>query len=83
LLALKLEAISMATLHIRDVDDDLAQSLRERAARNARSMEAEVRALLADAFTKPRRRTFVEVLAAMPNVGEDSDFERATTNGRQ
>lgn len=73
----------MATLHIRDLDDDLAQSLRERAARNARSMEAEVRALLAAAIAKPRRRSFAEVLASMPDVGEDSDFARARSSGRQ
>lgn len=73
----------MATLHIRDLDDDLVQSLRERAARNARSMEAEVRALLAAAIAKPRRRSFAEVLASMPDVGEDSDFARARSGGRQ
>lgn len=36
----------MATLTIRDVDDDLKGRLRVRAAGNGRSMEAEVRAIL-------------------------------------
>ena len=50
---------------------------------NSRSMEAEVRALLADTFARPRRRSFVEVLATMPNVGKDSDFERAADSNRE
>jgi hypothetical protein len=31
---------------------------------------------------KPRKRSFARVLAKMPNVGKDSDFERldSTTN---
>jgi antitoxin FitA len=79
---IQLEIRAMATLHIRDLDDDVAQGLRERAARNARSMEAEVRALLAAAIAKPRRRSFAEVLASMPDVGEDGDFARVQSGGR-
>ena len=52
------------------------QSLKERAARHGRSMEAEHRALLAEALLKPRRRALAEVLAAIPNVGNDADFAR-------
>jgi Plasmid stability protein len=40
----------MATLTIRDVDEDLKSRLRVRAAHHGRSMEAEVRALLRDAL---------------------------------
>lgn len=43
----------MATLTIRDFDDALKAQLRIRAAENGRSMEAEVRAILADALTEP------------------------------
>jgi antitoxin FitA len=43
----------MATLTIRDVDDELRARLRVRAARHGRSMEAEVRAILHDALAKP------------------------------
>lgn len=43
----------MATLTIRDFDDVLKAHLRVRAAENGRSMEAEVRAILADALTRP------------------------------
>ena len=38
----------MATLTIRDLDDDLRAQLRIRAAQHGRSMEAEVRAILRD-----------------------------------
>ena len=41
----------MATITVRDLDDEVKQKLRERAAKNGRSMEAEVRALLVDAVT--------------------------------
>lgn len=43
----------MATLTIRDFDDELKAGLRMRAAKHGRSMEAEVRAILRSALTKP------------------------------
>jgi plasmid stability protein len=43
----------MATLTIRDLDDELRARLRVRAAEHGRSMEAEVRAILAEALAKP------------------------------
>ena len=43
----------MATLTIRDLDDELRAQLRVRAARHGRSMEAEVRVILRDALTRP------------------------------
>ena len=42
----------MATLTIRDLDDELRGQLRVRAARHGRSMEAEVRAILRDALVR-------------------------------
>jgi plasmid stability protein len=43
----------MAALSIRDLDDDVKERLRVRAARNGRSMEAEIRVILADAVREP------------------------------
>ncbi|NEE02107.1 FitA-like ribbon-helix-helix domain-containing protein [Phytoactinopolyspora halotolerans] len=43
----------MATLTIRNVDEDLKARLRVRAAENGRSMEAEVRAILQAALEPP------------------------------
>lgn len=44
----------MATLTIRDIDDDIRDRLRVRAARNGRSMEAEVREILREAVVRPQ-----------------------------
>lgn len=61
-------------LIVRNVEEEIVQSLKEQAVRNGRSAEAEHRAILRAALTQPRKRPFNEVLASMPNVGEDSDF---------
>jgi len=67
---------TMADLIVRRIDPDLVAALRQRAARNGRSAEAEHREILASVLRRPRRRTLAEVLAAMPNVGRDEDFAR-------
>lgn len=61
-------------LIVRNVDEAVVQSLKEQAARNGRSAEAEHREILKAALLRPRKRSLYEVLASMPNVGEDSDF---------
>lgn len=66
----------MSSLIVRSVDDAIVQSLKERAARHGRSMEAEHRAILAEVLAKPRRRSLAQVLASMPDVGHDTDFAR-------
>ena len=43
----------MATLTIRDLDEELRARLRIRAARKGRSMEAEVREILREALARP------------------------------
>lgn len=66
----------MATnLIVRNVEPEVVKSLKAQAARNGRSAEAEHREILKAALLRPRKRSFNEVLASMPNVGEDSDFE--------
>lgn len=68
----------MATnLVVRNLDDSLVQALKERAAAHGRSAEAEHREILARALRRPRRKTFAQVLMAMPDVGEDADFARS------
>lgn len=66
----------MSSLIVRNVDDAIILALKSRAARHGRSAEAEHRALLADALLNTRRRSLAQVLAAMPDVGEDADFAR-------
>jgi plasmid stability protein len=72
----------MADLLVRGVDDELVRALKERAGAHGRSAEAEHRAILAAALARPRKRSFAEVVASMPEAGEDADFERAES-GRE
>lgn len=66
----------MANLLVRGVDDALVQALKKRAGAHGRSQEAELRAILAAALLSPPRRKLAELLAAMPDVGVDADFQR-------
>jgi plasmid stability protein len=66
----------MADLLVRGVDEDLVRALKERAGAHGRSAEAEHRDILAAALVRPRRRSFAEVLASIPEVGTDADFAR-------
>ncbi len=47
----------MAAVSIRDLDDEVRERLRVRAAQHGRSMEAEIRAILADAVSAPTGST--------------------------
>ena len=66
----------MVDLLVRGVDEAIVRALKERAGKHGRSAEAEHREILAAALARPRRRSFAEVLASMPDVGVDADFER-------
>ncbi|GAB4360199.1 MAG: hypothetical protein Kow0060_15170 [Methylohalobius crimeensis] len=66
----------MASLVVRNLDPRIVDALKQRAARHGRSAEAEHRALLEALLLRPRGKSFAEALAAMPNVGQDRDFER-------
>ena len=66
----------MATnLIVRNVDEEIALALKQLAAAHGRSAEAEHREILREALLKPKRRPLADVLANMPNVGEDADFD--------
>ncbi len=66
----------MANLVVRNLDQRVVDALKQRAARHGRSAEAEHRALLNELLIRPKGKSFAEVLATMPNVGHDEDFER-------
>jgi plasmid stability protein len=66
----------MANLIVRNVDEEIVKALKARAGRHGVSAEAEHRRILAEALLKPKKRPFAQVLASMPNVGHDADFER-------
>lgn len=70
----------MATnLIVRNVDEDVALALKQLAASHGRSAEAEHREILRSALARPKRRSIVDVLLSMPNVGEDADFSVRNT----
>ncbi len=48
------EVVGVAAVSIRDLDDGVKERLRIRAARHGRSMESEIRVILADAVKDPR-----------------------------
>ena len=73
----------MAQLMVRNLPDEVVRALKLRAARHNRSAEQEHREILRSALNGPRRRSLAEVLASMPNVGKDSDFERAQLDRRK
>jgi antitoxin FitA len=66
----------MAKLIVRGVDEALVRALKQRAAKHGRSAEGEHRQILASALRGGRKRSLAEVLATIPNVGKDEDFER-------
>jgi plasmid stability protein len=73
---------SMAQLVVRNLDEDLVQALKKRAAAQGSSAEEAHRQILQAALRRPKRRRFADVLAAMPNVGDDADFVRQQVDRR-
>ena len=68
----------MPQLIVRQIEEKLVRKLKERAGRRGVSMEEEHRRILRDALlgTAAKRSSFKEALLAMPDVGDDKDFER-------
>lgn len=66
----------MATLLVRNLDEDVAAALRQRAARHRRSVEAEHRAILETALRDDPTTDFKEFLLGMPDGGGDDLFTR-------
>ena len=64
----------MASLIVRNIDDEIVTALKFQAGRKGISAEAEHRNLLANALLTPRRRSFAEVIQSIPPVGHDDDF---------
>jgi antitoxin FitA len=82
----------MANLIVRNVDEALAEpllwrianALKVQASQHGISAEAEHRRILAQALLRPKKKSFLEALSQIPNVGTDADFARvqdlSTTN---
>jgi len=72
----------MAQLMVRNLPEELVKALKQRAAKHNRSAEQEHREILRAALRAPRRRHLADVLAAIPNVGNDQDFAREQVDQR-
>lgn len=66
----------MANLLVRNIDDEIVNALKLRARQHGISAEAEHRRILAQVLKSPKRKSFLEVIRQMPDMGEDSDFSR-------
>ena len=66
----------MAQLVVRELEQSIIDALKSRVAEHGRGAEAEHRAILEQALLQPYRRSFIEVLMDIPDVGNDSDFVR-------
>ena len=66
----------MANLIVRNIDDAIVKALKKRAGSHGVSAEAEHRKILEQVLLHPPQKPFAEVLCLMPDVGNDTDFER-------
>jgi antitoxin FitA len=66
----------MASLVVRNIDEKIVQALKARAGQHGISAEAEHRRILETVLLSRQKKSFADLLMAMPNVGLDSDFER-------
>lgn len=66
----------MPDLIVRKLESEVVEALKKRAAAHGRSTEMEHREILREVLLKPRKLSFIEALASIPNVGTDADFER-------
>jgi antitoxin FitA len=66
----------MANLIVRNIDESIVKALKKRASLHGVSAEAEHRKILEQVLLQPKRKSFAEVLLQIPDVGNDSDFNR-------
>jgi plasmid stability protein len=72
----------MAQLLVRDIESNVVRELKLRAARHGHSAEEEHRQILREALRAKRSLSLKGLLLAIPDVGEDRDFERPHDRGR-
>lgn len=72
----------MAQLLVRDIESDVVRELKLRAARHGHSAEEEHRQILREALRSKEGSSLKGLLLAIPDVGEDRDFERPPDRGR-
>lgn len=62
-------------LSVKQVDDEIAERLREQAKRNHRSLQGELKAILEEAVSRPQRLTIHEVAARVRELGISTPSE--------
>jgi plasmid stability protein len=73
----------MAQLLVRNIESEVVRALKLRAARQGRSAEQEHREILRAALRAPQPlASLKQLLAEMPELGLDADFERPPDRGR-
>ena len=77
-------SFGMAQLLVRELDEEVVQALRLRAAAEGTSVEEAHRRLLRSVLLpKKPSKTFKEALLEMPDDGDDSIFERVRRKPRK
>lgn len=70
----------MANLIVRNIDEAIVDALKAKAGLHGISAEAEHRRILEEALLKPKKKHLAEILASIPCVGDDADFQRVQNN---
>lgn len=60
---------------VRNIESAIAQAPKDAVASHGRSVDAEDHEIFHAALSRPARSTFREVLASIPDVGTDEDFD--------
>ena len=71
-----MDVIVMASLIVRNVDDAIVSALKVQASQHGVSAEAQHRRILEQALLRPKKKSFLEALSQIPDVGTDADFAR-------
>lgn len=69
-------------LIVRNLEEEVIQELRLRAARHGRSAEAEHREILREVLVPRKQKSFKDLLLEIPQGGDGGDFERIQDYGR-
>lgn len=78
--------VGVAQLIVRSIEEKVVTELKQRAARHGVSMEEEHRRILREALShrgRGARGSFKDHLVKMPNVGDDTLFERRPARMRR
>ena len=76
--------LEMAELLVRNLDNEVVKALKQKAAEEGISVEEAHRRVPRAALLAPEpKKSFKEFLLEMPEGGEDSVFERQTTERRE